>query len=370
MINFDTTPARKAELQFNKIPNADAVYSFFYDETNNIKKFRVKEKGFNVSFDSNFVVGGVAYDGQRPDLSHVLKNLGLQKTVSEVKLKHLAEGCFEECLTSGKLNMFLRRIEDAPVYLHFSSMNILYWSIVDIVDSVIDIRSLQHGPAFLNQLKSDLYNVCRLEITAIQDIFYRYKYPNIKKEEVESFIDEFLPLLHKYTSDFDPGLYFLTELLEEARAEGDLPFLFEEEDLTPIKSLVGFYTRPIYVFINSQHFFDKEDEIAREIGEYRMTYEGKLITTYHFLDSKADIIIQISDVLMGLTGKLSTFINTFPWAEIEAKLLRFNQAQIDNLRIYMRLISKSLQKNPGFFHQIESSDNRQKYSAMLELFGE
>lgn len=58
MIPFDVNEIRNWTIK--DIPNGDFDFAFIFykDETNNIRKFYVKEDGFNYSFDSNFVLGG------------------------------------------------------------------------------------------------------------------------------------------------------------------------------------------------------------------------------------------------------------------------------------------------------------------------
>lgn len=46
----------------NNLYNMDIECTFYYDETNNIRKFHIIEDGFNVVDPGNFVLGGgIAY---------------------------------------------------------------------------------------------------------------------------------------------------------------------------------------------------------------------------------------------------------------------------------------------------------------------
>ncbi|MEC4817924.1 MAG: hypothetical protein SAK29_32330, partial [Scytonema sp. PMC 1069.18] len=76
----------------------DSAFTFFYDETNNIRKFYVRESDFNSSFQSNFVLGGIVYDKSKPDIEKLFSELNLERSIKEVKLKHLAKGDFLSCL--------------------------------------------------------------------------------------------------------------------------------------------------------------------------------------------------------------------------------------------------------------------------------
>jgi hypothetical protein len=102
--------------KFTKIvaPTADfdGAYTFYYDETNNIKKFYVRENDFNYTFTANFVLGGLVHLGQAPNVQPLIDSFKLQKTATEVKFKHIANGQFLDCLKSEKLKLFLQFLKD------------------------------------------------------------------------------------------------------------------------------------------------------------------------------------------------------------------------------------------------------------------
>ena len=137
-------------------------------------------------------------------------------------------------LEIAKLNLFLKYLVSSNLYIHYSSLNILYWSIVDIVDSAIlhSEVSQQLGPEFANTLKNDLYRLARIEIDSVVSLFRKYEYPNIKQNEVLSFIGELSDLFGDYLDDMELhfGLESLRQILKEARKKGSLPFVMDEED--------------------------------------------------------------------------------------------------------------------------------------------
>jgi len=109
----------------------------------------------------------------------------------------------------------LEFVKDSDLYVHYSSLNILYWSIVDIVDSaIVSSESAQQlEPQFANHLKNDLYKLSRLEIESVIQLFYKYEYPNIKKESVLLFIEELTSLFTGYidSHEFHFGLESLRQ---------------------------------------------------------------------------------------------------------------------------------------------------------------
>ena len=58
MITIDMSEIREMAKLLAPTADFDGLYTFYYDETNNIKKFYVREFDFNSHFTENFVLGG------------------------------------------------------------------------------------------------------------------------------------------------------------------------------------------------------------------------------------------------------------------------------------------------------------------------
>ncbi len=130
MVNYYISKNRRKTKIQEPTADFDSYFTFYYDETNNIRKFHVREKegniDFNYSFNSNFVLGCLVYEGTQPDIKPLFDRLNLQKNITDVKLNHIAKGEFLDCLKSEKLNIFLKCLLDNDLYIHYSSINILY----------------------------------------------------------------------------------------------------------------------------------------------------------------------------------------------------------------------------------------------------
>nr|WP_293107774.1 hypothetical protein [Okeania sp. SIO2F4] len=97
MVNFDISALRRMTKILAPTADFESSFTFYYDETNNIRKFYVKEFDFNVSFNSkdfhsNFVLGGLVYEGSQPDIKPLFDRLKLQKNIKDVKFQHIAKG--------------------------------------------------------------------------------------------------------------------------------------------------------------------------------------------------------------------------------------------------------------------------------------
>lgn len=349
----------------------DSSFTFYYDETNNIRKFYVRKEDFNSPFESNFVLGGLVYQGAAPNLNPLFEGLNLQKSIKEVKLKHIAKGEFLECLASKNLKYFLKYLRDNSLYVHYSSINILYYSLVDIVDSAIlsSEAAMKLGEQFARLLKNDLYKLAVLEIDSIIDIFYKYEYPNIKKDSVESFIEEITFLIEKHAQDpeFHFGLQALRRLLKEAKKKKSLAFIMDEKDFILLADFSVFYLRQIYLFKNSNHIFDNEESIAEHLNNIELKDGQDTVKPYSFMNSHGDLFIQASDIFVGLIGKLSRFINTNSLHEITEQLKTLTEMQRENFRLLLEIIKHSDDKNIGFFHSVESIEGEKKWGLIWRM---
>lgn len=352
-----------------QLPDVDltAKYTFYYDETNNIRKFYVKEQDFNTSFDLTFVLGGLVHSNRtKPEIETLFEGIRLQKSISEIKLKHLATGDFLECLTSDKLNVFLINLLKSKFYVHLSTVNVFYYSLVDIVDSAIANSEIsqQLGMPFAMHLKNDLYRLAKIEKEAVVDLFYSFGYPNIKIEDVGGFIAALYYLFEAYQEipDFHIGLTSLRQILRDSERKNDLPFLGDMEDHILLNDFSQFYLRPLYTFKNSTHIFDNEESIKAILSEYDLMDGNKSkLKSYSFVDSKGNKHLQASDIIVGLVGKFHTFLNTSSFGVLQEALLRLNSIQEHNLMLLMKLFDKAHNKNLAFLHSIASIEERQKY---------
>ena len=373
MIDFEIAEIEAAN-QFARLlnPRVDFAtpYIFYYDETNNIKTFYVRENDFNYTFTANFVLGGLLHQGAVPDVQPLIDSFKLQKTAKEIKFKHIAFGNFLDCLKSQKLNLFFRFLKDSDLYVHYSSLNILYWSVVDIVDSAImnSDAAMQLGPGFDNRLKNDLYKLCRLEIDAIVQLFYAFEYPNVKHERIGDFIEALSNLFEAYLpmAEFHFGLESLRQILKESKNKGTLAFVMDEEDHVLLADLTQFYLRPVYTFRNSTHIFDNEDSIREALSQYRILDNGVELKNYSFVDSQDNQLTQLSDIFIGFLGKYTNYRNTHTMEEINVDINSFSALQLENMKLFIDIINKSDQKNPAFLHATDSYEEVMKFGELCK----
>ena len=351
----------------NNLYNMDIECTFYYDETNNIRKFHIIEDGFNVVDPGNFVLGGVLHTGLKHNLNtdNLLKDLKLQRNTKELKLKYVAKGDFERILSSEKLGIIFNWLNDNNLYVHYFNLNIIYWSLADIVDSVLSETAQELIP-YSMILKSDLYKV----LTQDRDLFVltvrKYGYPNIKNEYVHEFSVWLLNFVHDHINVLSNERAFLLNLFFEKMVHQTvLPFLTGEEDNVLINNFSSFYIRTIYLFNNSSHVFDKEDSVISKLGGLNLMIQGKQLNNFRFENSENEIFVQLSDVIVGFLGKYFTFIRQNSYSKLVQIKSSLNPHQINNLSLLKQLIDRSDNLSNGLFNMIVSEDEHQNNAYFL-----
>lgn len=362
---METGKLRETTKALNPHINFDVALTFYYDETNNIKKLHLKKGDFNVDYTASFVLGGFAYTGTMPDMADVFNGIQLQPSVVEVKLSHLAKGSFEDCLKSKYLGKFLENVTSKPLYLHFSELNLLYYSLVDIVDSALPIELMIYHRDF----KNALYVACKMNLNDVLPLLVKYTYPNIPHDATKCFVGDLFRAIAPSKKNLPLGITLnkLEELLREAAENDELPFITDEEDYMLIKGLMELYARPVHLFANSEHFFDNECEIKEQLQNSPLLLNGQPMTNYKFLDSKTDKLIQASDVIIGLIGKMFKYINEKKHMEIASEIETMSVQQLSNLDLLLGLVQKTILFNEGFLHYTDSDYERSKIHLIGKL---
>ena len=134
----------------------------YYDESNNCIKFQFKDANgdLNVNYTEDYVLAGIAFEGTEPpmDIDAVFSKLKLQKSITDIKLKHIIGKVperthkFLHAMNSEKLESVLTDLLEVDnLYIHWSAINLLYYALVDIVDSVLSV------PVYHNEIKNVLF---------------------------------------------------------------------------------------------------------------------------------------------------------------------------------------------------------------------
>ena len=369
---IDIDEIRNAQIELYGLSKADASCTFYHDETNNIKKLRLDAKGLNVAEPAIFVLGGVVHDGapRSLDIQPLRDAMCIQKSADEIKLKHVAKGEFLDLLKSDKLTAFLQWISDSGLVIHYHALDPLYWSLIDIMDSILYRLGEPRLIEFHAVLKADLATLLRANLSATTDIFFRYNYPNLAPESRKPFLDELLGMLERSNGLLpEYNAMMLKGMLQAGRKLPSLDFI---EGLTPhllIESFAAFYLNRIAVFKYSSHILDMEDSVRDEIQAMKLSSNGVPVTHYKFADSKSEPGIQVSDIVVGLIGKMHSYFAQTPRDEVAEARASLSGASLKNAERLRDLIDASHEANIAFLHHVSSINDIDKMNLFLRNSG-
>lgn len=369
---IDIDEIRDAHIQGSGLFKADVVYTFYHDETNNIKKLRLDAQGLNVAEPAIFVLGGIVHEGvPRPlDIQPLRDAMRIQQSANEIKLKHIAKGEFLELLNSKKLTTFLQWTFDSGLVVHYHALDPLYWSLVDIMDSILYRLGQPRLMECHSVLKADLTTLLRVNMAATMEIFFRYNYPDVAPKSQSSFLDELLGLLESSEGALPEfNAMMLKGILQAGRNVPNLDFI---EGFTPhllIENFAVSYLTRIAIFKYSSHILDMEDSIRDELEEMRPSSNGVPVTHYRFADSKSEPGIQVSDIVVGLIGKMHSYFAQTPRNEIAKVRDTLSGTSLKNAELLRALIDASHEANIGFLHHVSSIADVDKMNLFLRNSG-
>ena len=279
MSSMDVDEYRKICSELSGIPLFDGKYSFYYDETGNVRKFKLTGKGVNADegISNDFILGGVLFKGDAPpsDIDTLFDELKIK--TSEIKFKTLAgRGAdFWTTIRKRPIQQYLTWLESSGLYVHYATLNNLYFSIVDIVDSLFVTQpKFNFGPEWVRLLKASWHRFVVAHLDEVLPIFYSYNYPSLAKADIKDFCYDLSDLIQSY-GDQDFYLENFRQLLKVNGRKGELLFI---EDNTPgllVEEYSGLRDGQCAFYKDSMHYFDGEAEAEYCIREYYFHFKWK-----------------------------------------------------------------------------------------------
>jgi len=364
-IALDVNAMRDASIEAHGLTRVDEVHTLYYDESNNIRRLHVTPQGLNVRNPQVFVLGGVAHLGQPRELGFEALSaaLRLQPSVRELKFEHVAKGDFERVLSSPKLTTLLEWLLGSDLHVHYIALDPLYWSTVDIVDSVAADAPFLY--AFAPQLKNDLHAVLRADLPGMVELFSRYGYPDVG-DGGPAFMTELLDLLdlrHGLIDDF--GYRMLRGVLQIGRDAHRLPFLRDEPRNVLLEGLAPFVIHRLCLFKNSHHVLDVEPVIRRELARNRFTDGGRELSLHRFAVSHEEPGVQMSDAVAGLLAKCFSWVVPRDVRDVASAIAAFDETQESNRHLLAKLLDRSTDQTAAFAQRVISAEDNMKAALLL-----
>ncbi|NWQ40397.1 hypothetical protein MLOOGBEN_06750 [Bacillus sp. EB106-08-02-XG196] len=346
--------------------NFDVNYTFYYDETNNCRIFRIKDGKLNVDKNKDYILGGVALDKEIQNINdnfiELRNKLHIQSNLKEVKFKNLCgQGSnFLKCISSNKIKYFLSWLLEKDIYIHYQIFDNLYYSLVDIIDSLETFSNLDVA----NYYKTLLYRFVYANTEVFIKIFEKHKYPNISEKDSVSFYEDLIKSIKGTTPESLSNKNELISLIETNKMKIPI-FLLNNTDLLFINEYKLLYEKNIYMFNQSYHYFDEEHEVQKQMQPIRIN--NKLLTNYEFKKSHENIYIQLSDIIVGLLGKLIEFIKPIRNEDIEYVYASLNDYQKDGLELLIQILHKSYNKNGALRNSSMNLDLNYKFDKLMRF---
>jgi hypothetical protein len=334
---------------------ADETFTFYYDETYNPRRLALENGSTNAPVDECFVLGGVMHRGDTPpsfDWAALKKAMHIQNDIDDVKFHHVAgkKGDFLKRMRSRDLTRFLEWLVDSDFYVHFIALDKLYWSFVDLVDSVVPDGLLYLGPAY----KSALDDLIRSDVDGFLAILDEFAYPNIKRDDADAFLLAVLNYMVERgaAASDDTRLHHFMGFLEQALGEEDLAFIMDEEDRTLIDNFTPFYINRISHFPRSRHIFDEEAQVAKRLSELAFMLDGDEIHPYTYVTSHDSDLTQVADVVAGAFGKFYSYLAATSFEDIRAARAAMAPVQVRNVRLLCQVMERTSEVSEGLLTSV------------------
>lgn len=337
---------------------------FYYDETNNIRKFYLTSNKPNYinSEATPFILGGIATQkllSNNKDfnnsVNNLYKNWDIQNTQKEVKFRHIATGDFPAMLTSKKLNNLLDLLSIDDIFIHFQVIDVVHWSLIDIIESITAARVCEKyfwlDVHIFDEVKALLTEIARTYKSEFFQELFKIGYPDVINNK-----DDFIYLLKRYLCKFaksekyqnspiNPLLLKITwdifNEFEKVDVKNDA-FCFLDGELSHelIDKFDHFYLFPIEQLPKSYHYFDEEKQVMERLKEYPNKY-----LNYEFVKSDNNKLIQLADIVVGFLRCLLNYVSSIDYCDIETNYQNFNEQQKKCLQKFFAIYEKSVQKD-------------------------
>ena len=146
-------------------------------------------------------------------------------------------------------------------------------------------------------------------------------------------------------------------------------FIQDNEPYLLINEYYLFYLERCEIFSKSQHIFDEEKTVQKQLADIELYEDGKLINNRQFVKSHENIYVQISDMFAGLLRKLFMFLDENSIENVHDVAIGLNDAQINNFKTIWSLISRSDKKSHLFIKNANTPKNINDRMIKLQILG-
>lgn len=364
---IDVNAMRRPSILRHGLHRADATYVLYYDETNNIRRLHLEANAFNVPVLNCWVLGGFGRRDETPiNLAPLRSRARIQTNAEELKFALFGKGDFPTVLGSRKLEVFLEWALEEALLIHYIALDPFYWSVVDVVDSVLVAGEMPDG--FNETLKSDLSSILRADRARTATLMARFDYPDLHPDNRHAFMTALIEFTSDHADHLDPfGYQMLRGMLQMGR-QHPLPFIEGREARVLIDGFRDFFLERVCILKNASHIFDAEDVVSGELAALPLINAGAPFCNYRFvLRSQDEPGVQASDVLVGLLGRFFSWISENTEAEVLDLKANLSPTQARNRERLLQLFEASYAENAAFTRTIISLADQHKAGCFFDF---
>ena len=347
-------------------------YNMYFDESNNFKKIHVKLKDGKQQLNfsdlaTHFIFGGIALKQEQepPTLEEIKAVVGIspKQKMSEIKSKKIYYGDFQASLSSDRLSRFLDWIIGNRWFVHFESLNYLYFCISDIVTAFV-WNSLQPFVLFKNfyELHEGFYRIFRLHQQDYLQKLVDFGYPEVSPNVLHEFKQWLLAITDQYMSETnDTSIiirYLRTVFQSSLLMDNTFQFVPDTDSGVYIDKLDMFYFTRIATFKNSTLYLDGEADIEKRAKEL-VRNTNKIKNNFQFVESESNTWIQMSDIMMGIIRKYVDFLDN-DLDIIENEISKWPEKSLNTIKKLNHIISYSAAENEFFIQHVDRFTTREK----------
>ena len=331
--------------------------TFYFDESNNIKKGIIGAKDNNKDLENlYFVLGGIAVSNH-VDFDDLLDYVGAKQTPIDAKFSFfsLKNNSFVNAISQRRLRRFFEYLLEKKILIHFDVLHIMHFALVDILDSLIEEKDANQEVAltYYKELQSDMTEVLYKNYNALHDLLVSFEFPNVSREDANKFIIQILNLYTQNLEFYDRNDYknftkeLLRQLIKAKRDKTNLTFLENNKSFLVFDNVFNHYLLRM-IEIKDNKYFDNEASIIKQLNS-ESNYSEKL--QVHFVDSKKYREIQLSDVVCGFVAKLYNFLSHNDEKELKSLFdeLDVNDEIYKTLDSFFKLMELSNKVSPIMF---------------------
>lgn len=376
----------------------DDRYRLYYDESNNMRVFLLREGMYNIDNDPNqkispiFVLAGIALkEGQSGlDFEGLQNSLRLQKSAGELKFRNIVSmkasftprQAFKFTLGNRSVLNILSWLIENDVSIHSFSINTAFWSCLDIIEDLLFFGADEEELLSQHYFKDCLYKLIKSDKVGYINLLNRFGYPKIEKKQATPFLwalYEFNQvawgkLIPKDLKNSDPdsdcahlmklGLFFYKRLMRNVE---DLEFalVYDQDEKVLIGDFSSFYVNRISTFPASEHFLDDEDKVEPLIDSAFCAMGRSDKYSYSFVNSADSLQVQVADCIAGVFRVLLAYLEDATLEDVKLFLKGFNAMEAKTFSKLKQLLESSIDECGLLFHSVMVPADLEKYEVLF-----